>query len=100
MHADPCLLVAMSAHVLSVCMLYLLIFGHLSSSYHLFYSKTIDGDQDLCEMFRNLANTEDVEKLQRDLIQCILEMGENTLRKVVRTVAEKLEVADKVRLPQ
>ena len=77
----------------------------MSSSYHLFYRKEIDGDQDLCEIFRYLAtSTEDANEKKSYLIQCISEMGENSLSVGVRMIAEKLEaspkVAEQVRLPQ
>ena len=76
----------------------------MSSYYHLFYRKEIDGDQDLCEIFRDLAtSTKDANELKNYLIQCISKMSENTLSVGVRMIAEKLEaspkVAEEVRLP-
>ena len=77
----------------------------MSSYYHLFYRKEIDGDQDLCEIFRDLAtSTKDANEKKSYLIQCISEMGDNALSMGVRMIAEKLEaspkIAEEVRLPQ
>lgn len=70
--------------------------GH-SSYFHLFYSKKIDGDQGLCEIFCNLATgTKDANEKKSYLIQCISEMAENTLSANVNMIAEMLEACLKV----